>query len=1001
MFLQPPNRLATTFVLISLFTLGSCGSTDNQEPTPLPDNPTNNNPNNNNPNSGNPNDEDPQENPEDEIPTDDNPDDGNPNDELTCIPDEVIKNRTASDNDGDGIINTVDAFPDSPCDLSDTDLDTISDRLDTDDNSIIQPSIEIRNEVRQLWQTWVNFHIGFGEFVIDNHEEYYDAFERSHDDLQKQITQYDQSYDDLNLSNEPSLGTQSDIKFETAVDHLYFLGLGYQYYGSDNDYDEKALELFDWLMEQLDSRGTSDIMSEVFHSSKLGNGLILIRDLLEENNRLEIALNFLWKDDDFFSKGTVPEVLFFKHGPELRSENIIYSADYLRAMVSTLVAAVLLLPDTSDNQLAVKISHLTHLKNFLISYGSVAPSIEPFVKPDFSAYHHYTNYTSGYVPQAMSALSRIIYLISNTRWALTDDELYYIRGYAKNVFYWSHLDHIPSGLIGRLFSQEMVDISSIPMLPLISQSLSHSDDELLQVAKNVIEPGDYRNYRPVYRLDQSGFPGEYRAFEDTLNKLQVANIESDIRQGVRIYPYSTMLAARQSNWASYVQGFDRWTWTYEGGRSATNPQNIYGVYNRYGAMQLYYIDPTDPAGGATLNPLKRNEGFDWSHYPGITAPYRTLDEIYQDNILSRKRLLTTKPGGVSITDPDAGSHGLFIVDLRNLPESLRDVHFSALKTYFYFGDRIILLGSNISNQTTDIIYTDKRGQRSQYRRNYPIHTTLFQNYLNQSDPALSPIRINNNEIVATSYDWVGNNQSAVIEDADGTGYYIAADSGPELIVKRHQIISRQQDDSNGLDGRDNKTDTFAWRASAYLNHGINPSNKSYEYVVIPNGGTTKALELQELQKTNSAYQVLQQDSDAHIVRDKQNQLWGYALFDEMQLNGKGPITHAQIYDAGPSAITPQGSFVIIADDSQADELRLAATYTDLRLYEKYLDKLGTDSDTCCEYSKEITLELTVSGLWQLDSPIEGVQLSQSSGSTVVRLASKDGASTEILLNAIN
>lgn len=147
----------------------------------------------------------------------------------------------------------------------------------------------------------------------------------------------------------------------------------------------------------------------------------------------------------------------------------------------------------------------------------------------------------------------------------------------------------------------------------------------------------------------------------------------------------------------------------------------------------------------------------------------------------------------------------------------------------------------------------------------------------------------------------------------------------------------------------------------------------------------------------SPYQVLQQDTSAHIVWDRETNITAYALFEANdQLNQKHII----------AADTP--SMVMIKEE--ADAIIMSAVDPDLRLYE------GMDPDQYDEHgqfagrggvytrpwrfneSQMHTMTFTLHGEWSLVSEGNNYRIvSRGNGRTVIEVDSKDAVPVEFIL----
>lgn len=263
---------------------------------------------------------------------------------------------------------------------------------------------------------------------------------------------------------------------------------------------------------------------------------------------------------------------------------------------------------------------------------------------------------------------------------------------------------------------------------------------------------------------------------------------------------------------------------------------------------------------------------DWAHFPGTTAIALSIDKlkspISQVDIYSgvEEMLLSdeTFSGGNSLNN-----NGMFAMKLHE-HSKYNDTH-RARKSVFLFDNRVILLGSDIENKS-----------------DYETHTTLFQNYLSDKNSISKVEKIKNNNFILDTQ----NNLYKVVEGN----------------LKYKNGLQHSLDQNKGIP-------TENYYEMAYINHGKNPKNQKYQYAILVKGDK----EEQEIFKKNSNYQVLQQDSNAHIVEDEISKMRGYALFESGDVKDK----YLKSID------TP--SLILIKPNDNS--LELSFVDPDLRLYE--------------------------------------------------------------------
>lgn len=157
--------------------------------------------------------------------------------------------------------------------------------------------------------------------------------------------------------------------------------------------------------------------------------------------------------------------------------------------------------------------------------------------------------------------------------------------------------------------------------------------------------------------------------------------------------------------------------------------------------------------------------------------------------------------------------------------------FVARKSVFCFDNRMVCLGTGISNSNVD----------------YPTETTLFQTKYNGKEP----------KVGEDNY-WLHDGYDNYYHVVDGT--------------VRSQVAEQES--------RHEKTRevTKGKFSSAWIEHGKAPKEGTYEYMVLIQ---PSASDLDELRKT-PAYEVLQRDQTAHVVYDKKTGITAYAAFEAYQ-----------------------------------------------------------------------------------------------------------------------
>ncbi|MDN4613348.1 discoidin domain-containing protein [Leifsonia sp. F6_8S_P_1B] len=202
--------------------------------------------------------------------------------------------------------------------------------------------------------------------------------------------------------------------------------------------------------------------------------------------------------------------------------------------------------------------------------------------------------------------------------------------------------------------------------------------------------------------------------------------------------------------------------------------------------------------------------FDWFHYPGTTVPYVKETTLGANGRSGNNGAFT---GGVS-----DGRYGASV-------QSLDRVGTQAQKSYYYFDDEMVALGSGIRSTSAA-----------------PIHTTI--NQVAAKDNATvdgTKVAAGTDAQVVSDPSWAYN---------DKVGYVFPA--GQKVTV------SDKTQTGSYYGGEAESHDAF----TLYVDHGVAPTDASYEYIVLPaaSPGQTQAY------AKKPAVSILRNDTTVQAVR---------------------------------------------------------------------------------------------------------------------------------------
>jgi hypothetical protein len=199
----------------------------------------------------------------------------------------------------------------------------------------------------------------------------------------------------------------------------------------------------------------------------------------------------------------------------------------------------------------------------------------------------------------------------------------------------------------------------------------------------------------------------------------------------------------------------------------------------------------------------------------------------------------------------------------------------------------------------------------------------------------------------------------------------------------------------------------AYRAFAWLDHGVNPSGAGYEYVVLPGSGYAAADSFRQQQDLGQLYEVREKSAQAHIVHDLENDLWAYALYDDYASSSNGPLLAVNIETVLPhedETVDAHPGYGVMIDDSWTNSMKLAVSYLDLRMHDGYNPTYsfgvpGTNRERYDYASAPVQLKVVLDGRWNAtpSNIVDSVEYTEE-GNTILYMTCVDGASVNIELN---
>jgi hypothetical protein len=499
---------------------------------------------------------------------------------------------------------------------------------------------------------------------------------------------------------------------------------------------DAVLRLFDYVYDQGWAEGSANgsmILNELMFAAYC-HALALMREALRQSGRLERAVRVaLW----YLNFGKT--FLRFDQG------YLDTNADELRSTMLTSLTMVLAMDDSPR-----KVQYMRGWRAWFNSALEISPRFTGVFKPDGVGFHHRGIYAGTYATEAYEFSALIAWLLHGTEFAPASRSLTNLKQalIAQDVL--SHKYDVPYATMGRMPHPGVRVLAAYAYLALASDP---PHPELAGIFMRLWDPeSGYLKTALTARLEGAG---EGFLCHRPLGRLQLMLELADRRlpatpppQGFWSKPWGALAIHRRDNWLVSVKGWSQYVWDFECHPKAwaAVEENVFARYWSYGTLQpIMRGNPVNPvASGWNLD-----KGWGWCRWPGATAPHLALSELHDPKTTWECRFFSaaTFVGGVS----GEGRNGMFALKLH---EHYYDPTFRAFKTYFFFDDTIVCLGSNI--ETRDGVHRTE--------------TTLFQCWMSEEG---MPVQINGQAIAAFPHEFRGEaGKPLTLLDPHGNGYYL-------------------------------------------------------------------------------------------------------------------------------------------------------------------------------------------------------------------------------------
>ena len=446
-----------------------------------------------------------------------------------------------------------------------------------------------------------------------------------------------------------------------------------------------------------------------------------------------------------------------------------------------------------------------------------------------------------------------------------------------------------------------------------------------------------RAYTPV---DQELAAEFLRVCEDNtaastklVNEFLALGITPAAQEGFAAFNWSCFGTFRKDNWMLNLKGFNKYVW----GSEIYTSNNRYGRYQSYGSTQLIV--------GSEADSRWEHDGWNWNRLPGTTTIHLPFDRLNSPQSGTLMMRSTETFSGASHL---LGKYGVFATKIKEGSLAYFTPSFVARKSVFCIGNRAIYIGTGVNcAQTQPNIY--------------PVETTLFQQKLNADTESFL--------FEGTSMEGFPIHQTEELNTvavfSDLIGNYYRVEGGQQVVMLKQDQESRHSETKAITNGK---------VATLYINHGHNPTDASYEYMMAIQPDATQIAALHE-----KSYRVLRKDNVAHIIEDKLEGVMGYAVFE----------SYAD--ENGQYVVSADAELLILLQPAINESLSISVCDPNINI--------GDDSYTTTSNSKPITKEFVLKGLWKMAVDHANISIIPqiSSGNTLVVFNSINGESNQFEL----
>ncbi|GAL82036.1 chondroitinase [Algibacter lectus] len=495
-------------------------------------------------------------------------------------------------------------------------------------------------------------------------------------------------------------------------------------------------------------------------------------------------------------------------------------ADDAQGLIRPRLLSALIMKNSKE-----KVRDLRHYSSYLSNVSTAyAGALDEILKADGTVCRH-AGHTLGYGGRGAYGLISVAYLLADSPFNMKDQSVGRIKKAIQTYF---NCVFTPELKNPRAFDNIRFNPYTVPEhfynLPaLAALSGSNFDTELADLYTSLISLR--KNPEPMDAY-----------WTNKLNEVSTER-KSFKQPKLQIMTYSSLGVKRNENkWMTTVRGHSKYVYPFESWGPSYFAYSLFIANGFLDVSYWYDLGSSSPKEGVWI------DGYDWHRWPGVTSvriPYdKMITNPGQIKDEGGEYLFSDQPfvGGVSSKE----GNGVFVFPFKG-HDAFNIQSFSGKKSYFFFDDYVVCLGSDIKSDITE----------------YDVETTILQNEIKDN----APLILSTENISAFPYE---NSLSSTIPfwmvDNRNTGYYMPS-------VPKNTTLNFQRKEQTNPDAHGRKDVKGGKFTTVWFNHGKSPKDISYNYAIMADSDSKKMKAFATAMKgSEKPYVIIQQNEKAHIVK---------------------------------------------------------------------------------------------------------------------------------------